>query len=573
MAALYNGGNGVILNIIIWIIAVASVASIFVLLAIVRSLKGNIAISDAQLKRTRSEIEGIYSEISFVLGDIQRGALTSRCSYRGNDIGEYDGILDSVNDIIESTLQYIDQAPYTILTTDLDTKILYANRRVINQGYRPEDLVGANLISFFDKKEVEEHMKALHKIKNATDTSRVIRPFVTKGGKRIWEDHSLWPIEKDGKIVGYVDAASDISDIVSIQERQNSIGQYRNQEISRMLEAIRVLDEGTLRFDYFPTSAVEGAEHAYNDYLQISRLLQRVADGISEYVSDIINILRAFLRKDFSVGLANEFKGDFSEVENAITEARNLISDTLEENEYFFQLSTQISKQIMDSSSNLVDSFNSQMPVLGDIATLLNQLSEVSMENAGNASMANGFSQEVQEAANSGSASIDHMIESMENIRTSSIDVSNIVKIVDDIAFQTNLLSINAMIEAARAGEHGKSFAIVADEVKGLAQRSAKSAKEISDLMEKSMLHVNTGVNTTIKTKEGFLQIVELIDRIAGTLSNITDSCERQSEKISKLSIQMEDLKMLITEDTQIITKVVDAAKELEQSSRKSHGL
>ena len=562
-----------ILNIIIWIIAVASVASIFVLLAIVRSLKGNIAISDAQLKRTRSEIEGIYSEISFVLGDIQRGALTSRCSYRGNDIGEYDGILDSVNDIIESTLQYIDQAPYTILTTDLDTKILYANRRVINQGYRPEDLVGANLISFFDKKEVEEHMKALHKIKNATDTSRVIRPFVTKGGKRIWEDHSLWPIEKDGKIVGYVDAASDISDIVSIQERQNSIGQYRNQEISRMLEAIRVLDEGTLRFDYFPTSAVEGAEHAYNDYLQISRLLQRVADGISEYVSDIINILRAFLRKDFSVGLANEFKGDFSEVENAITEARNLISDTLEENEYFFQLSTQISKQIMDSSSNLVDSFNSQMPVLGDIATLLNQLSEVSMENAGNASMANGFSQEVQEAANSGSASIDHMIESMENIRTSSIDVSNIVKIVDDIAFQTNLLSINAMIEAARAGEHGKSFAIVADEVKGLAQRSAKSAKEISDLMEKSMLHVNTGVNTTIKTKEGFLQIVELIDRIAGTLSNITDSCERQSEKISKLSIQMEDLKMLITEDTQIITKVVDAAKELEQSSRKSHGL
>jgi methyl-accepting chemotaxis protein len=133
----------------------------------------------------------------------------------------------------------------------------------------------------------------------------------------------------------------------------------------------------------------------------------------------------------------------------------------------------------------------------------------------------------------------------MQNINNASRRISDIVSVIDEIAFQTNLLALNAAVEAARVGEQGRGFAVVASEVRSLAGRSSTAAKEIKNLMRETMEKVESGTELVNQSGEQLTQIVSSVKKVAEFVSNISTSSQEQSagiEQVNKALVQLEEI-------------------------------
>ena len=135
-----------------------------------------------------------------------------------------------------------------------------------------------------------------------------------------------------------------------------------------------------------------------------------------------------------------------------------------------------------------------------------------------------------------GAGKVRDMVAAMDGIKVSSQDIAKIIKVIDEIAFQTNLLALNAAVEAARAGQHGRGFAVVAQEVRNLAGRSAKAARETSDLIEDAANRVNAGVRIADETREAFSRITDEIGEVKSIVEEIDRASEEQARGVAQIS-------------------------------------
>jgi methyl-accepting chemotaxis protein len=154
-------------------------------------------------------------------------------------------------------------------------------------------------------------------------------------------------------------------------------------------------------------------------------------------------------------------------------------------------------------------------------------------------------------------------MESMQNITSSSEQIAKIIKTIDEIAFQTNLLALNAAVEAARAGEHGLGFAVVAEEVKNLAGRSAKAAQETADIIETSIQQVNQGNTIAKETDEAFSDILDKIQKTSNLIGEIAISSKEQSEGMRQISQAMGQIDDVTQQNAAASEEAAAAAEEL----------
>ena len=144
-------------------------------------------------------------------------------------------------------------------------------------------------------------------------------------------------------------------------------------------------------------------------------------------------------------------------------------------------------KNVSDASIALSQGASEQAASIQQLSASITEIASQTASNADNADNANGLTMKARNQAEIGNQDMKEMLDAMEEINSSSANISKIIKVIDEIAFQTNILALNAAVEAARAGQHGKGFAVVAEEVRNLAARSAKAAKETTDMIEGSI--------------------------------------------------------------------------------------
>ncbi len=157
------------------------------------------------------------------------------------------------------------------------------------------------------------------------------------------------------------------------------------------------------------------------------------------------------------------------------------------------------------------------------------EISSQTVSNSANANKAISLSQTGRQSAQTGEAEIKKLIEAMAEIASSSKKISEIISVIDDIAFQTNLLALNAAVEAARAGEQGKGFAVVAEAVRGLAQRSAQATKDIAKLIHESQEKAQRGANIAASSGTALSGIVQSVKEVADLVENIAGAIKEQS--------------------------------------------
>lgn len=194
------------------------------------------------------------------------------------------------------------------------------------------------------------------------------------------------------------------------------------------------------------------------------------------------------------------------------------------------------SRTVSELSITLSQGATEQASTVEELSASLEEISSQMKLNARNAENADKFTKDVKRNAESGSAQMNKMRHAMNEISLSSANIRKILKVIDDISFQTNILALNASVEAARAGEHGRGFAVVAEEVRNLAARSAEAARETAALIETSIEKVEAGTKMADSTAEALNLIVEEIDKTAGLVNGITAGSKEQAASVGQIN-------------------------------------
>lgn len=197
---------------------------------------------------------------------------------------------------------------------------------------------------------------------------------------------------------------------------------------------------------------------------------------------------------------------------------------------------------ILDKANDLKSRFNHQRDNIEHTASTIEQMTGITYENARRAEEANKLAGAVTESTVRGSKTVNETTAAMEEINAASQKISDIISIIDEIAFQTNLLALNAAVEAARAGEHGKGFAVVATEVRNLAQRSATAAKEIEHLIDDSSAKVKDGVLLVKNAGESLNEIFHSVDKVNAVVAQMAASNREQAEGVDAINRAMEQI-------------------------------
>jgi len=226
------------------------------------------------------------------------------------------------------------------------------------------------------------------------------------------------------------------------------------------------------------------------------------------------------------------------------------------------------SNQIATGNLDLSSRTEQQASSLEETASSMEELTSTVRQNGDNARQANQLAVSASQVAGRGGAAMHEVVATMESISTSSKQITEIIGVINSIAFQTNILALNAAVEAARAGEQGRGFAVVASEVRALAQRSSQAAKEIKTLIDASAAQVENGVRLVTDAGSTMEEIVDSIRHVADIVSEITAATSEQIAGIEQINQAVSEMDNVTQQNAALVEEAAAAAESLQEQAR-----
>ena len=299
------------------------------------------------------------------------------------------------------------------------------------------------------------------------------------------------------------------------------------------------------------------------DFLLISNAVNNTIDALSSYIAEMQQALSAIAKGDLTQSIDREYLGSFADIRSSINNISNTLNGTMSEISAAAVQVLSGASQISSSAMDLANGAATQASSVDELNASVSLISQQTQQNAENASDANVLSRRSTENAQEGNDAMKQTLEAMQDIKESSVNISEIIKTIQEIAFQTNLLALNASVEAARAGEHGKGFSVVAEEVRNLAVRSQVAAADTTELIENSNTKVETGSAIAQSTAESLDTILENANRVGDIVSNISSASQGQAEAIQHIGAGLDNISGIVQNNSAISQEVAAATQEL----------
>ncbi|MBI4757342.1 MAG: PAS domain-containing protein [Betaproteobacteria bacterium] len=412
------------------------------------------------------------------------------------------------------------------------------NLAASHPGFAVEGLPGSSLAELFDDEEARAAYRA-----ELTDNRTL---DVRMGGKLLRVTAS--PVRGDGG--RYLGRASQWLD------RTAEVGVEREVE-----EIVQAAGCG----DFSQRLSLEGKHGFLGDLAAgLNRLLDTAACGLG----DVAAVLNGVARGDLTRTMDGDLQGVFAQLRDdtnaTVARLREVVGRIKESTDAINTASGEIASGNQDLSSRTEEQASS----LQEAASSMEELNATVRQNADNARQAKELADNSNEIASRGGEMVHRVVQTMGAIQDSSKKIADIIGVIDSIAFQTNILALNAAAEAARAGEQGRGFAVVASEVRSLAQRSAQAAREIKTLIADSVDKVSGGVKLVGEAGDTMDDVVTCFHLVASLISEIASASREQSTGIEQVTQAVGQMDEVTQQNAALVEQAAAAAESLEDQAR-----
>jgi len=289
---------------------------------------------------------------------------------------------------------------------------------------------------------------------------------------------------------------------------------------------------------------------------------------IDNAFTDIAQAMDSMSHGDLTRPITNNYEGVFDKVKTDVNGTISKLDEVLAQLGQSTDLIATSAGEIVSGNNSLSGRTEQQASSLEETAASMEELTSTVKNNAGNATEANKVATNARELAEQGGVVVNKAVEAMGDISTASRKISEIIGVIDEIAFQTNLLALNASVEAARAGEQGRGFAVVASEVRNLAGRSATAAKEIKELIQDSETKVVVGSELVDESGKTLSEIVSIVTDVGGLISEIAAASAEQSEGIDQVNCAVTSMDQLTQQNAALAEETSAASVSMSDETQ-----
>ena len=436
-------------------------------------------------------------------------------------------VADENNDII-----YMNESVYAML------KVAESDLRKDLPHFNADDVLGKN-VDIFHKNPAHQR-SMLEKLTSTYKTQIVVggrsfsltaNPIISDEGQRL------------GTVVEWLDRTNEVAIEVEVE---NLIESASKGDLS-----VRVVEENKEGF-----------------FKQLSGGLNQIVAISEGVISDTVEILDALAHGDLTKRITTDYQGSFDKLKRDANATADKLTEVIGRIEESANTVATGAEEIAQGNTDLSQRTEEQASSLEETASSMEEMTSTVRQNADNAVTANQLAQEAETKAASGGSIVSKAVSSMAEINDSSKKISDIIGVIDEIAFQTNLLALNAAVEAARAGEQGRGFAVVAGEVRNLAQRSAAAAKEIKDLIRDSVTKVEDGTALVNQSGDMLNEIVEAVRKVNRTIADISVASEEQSSGIEQVNKAVSQMDEMTQQNAALVEEASAAGESMSEQAR-----
>ena len=447
--------------------------------------------------------------------------------------------------------QALDTVSANVMVADKDLNVVYSNRAVMNMMANAEADIRKDLPNFRASRILGSNIDIYHK--DPSHQRRLLGGLSSpvsssfKLGGRTLTVHAS-PVKNDqGEPIGTVVEWQDRTEEVAIED-----------ELAHMIKSAA---QGNL-------SLRANSAGRQGFFLSMSEGINQVLDICEDVVGEMNQIMEKLAQGDLRSKIDKQYQGEFGRLKDNVNNTISRLVDIVQEILVASTSVLQGADEIAQGNADLSQRTEEQASSLQQTASSMEEMTSVVKQSAVNTQKVEELANKTRNNALASGEVADQAVMAINAINESSKKISDIIGVIDEIAFQTNLLALNAAVEAARAGEQGRGFAVVAGEVRNLAQRSSNAAKEIKTLINESVVQVEEGTTQVQESGSRIKTIIESINEVSTLMSELAASSHEQTSGIDQVNIAVSQIDEMTQQNAALVEQASAASEAMAEQAR-----